>query len=200
MSTLKANAVQFGDSATASQNFHWQTNLNGTMSLFRGNVGAPIGVAILTVPVSGGRITLENRPAEILLDTSNGYGSTNTFIRRWANLQINLGGTAITAADSATLGGSLVINESDIYTVTYTDNFNAAHTTGLTLNSATNTAIASVSAANRLGIATSGAADQGATIISRRWFPAGSVIRANTQGGAAAGAAPSLAFIHIIRG
>jgi len=199
MSAIKTNAVQLGDSATAAQNFHWKTNLDGTMSLFRGNVGAPIGVAILTVLASG-EIVRGFQPAQIILDTTNGYGSTNTFIRRWANLQSNLGGTAITANDSATLGGNLTINEADLYTVIYTDNFNAAHTTGLTLNSASNTAIASVPAANRLGIATSGAADHGATVVARRWFPAGSVIRANTQGGAAAGASPALSFISIIRG
>lgn len=35
------NTLQIGDSATASQNFHLETNLDGSLSLNRGNDGAP---------------------------------------------------------------------------------------------------------------------------------------------------------------
>jgi len=38
--TLKVNAVQLGDSATASQNFVLQTNVDGSGKLARGNIGA----------------------------------------------------------------------------------------------------------------------------------------------------------------
>lgn len=38
--TLRANAVQLGDSGTATQNFVWQTNVDGTARLSRGVVGA----------------------------------------------------------------------------------------------------------------------------------------------------------------
>lgn len=39
---VAVNQVQLGDSATASQNFVLQTNVDGTMKLSRGNVGAII--------------------------------------------------------------------------------------------------------------------------------------------------------------
>lgn len=39
---ITTNQVQLGDSATASQNFHLQTNVDGTLNLNRGNVGAAI--------------------------------------------------------------------------------------------------------------------------------------------------------------
>ena len=38
---ITTNVVQLGDSATASRNFHLQTNVDGTLSLNRGNVGTP---------------------------------------------------------------------------------------------------------------------------------------------------------------
>lgn len=50
--TIKSNVVQLGDSATATQNFVLQTNVNGTATLARGNVGATTQ-DILTVDSSG---------------------------------------------------------------------------------------------------------------------------------------------------
>ena len=50
--TLKTNAVQLGDSVTATQNFVWQTNVDGTAKLARGNVGATTQ-DILTVDAAG---------------------------------------------------------------------------------------------------------------------------------------------------
>jgi hypothetical protein len=53
---IKVNQVQLGDSATATQNFVWQTNVDGTAKLARGNVGAT-SQDILTVDASG-KVTL----------------------------------------------------------------------------------------------------------------------------------------------
>lgn len=50
--TLKINAVQLGDSLTATQNFVLQTNVDGTAKLARGNVGATTQ-DILTVDATG---------------------------------------------------------------------------------------------------------------------------------------------------
>ena len=49
---VKVNQVQLGDSATATQNFVWQTNVDGTAKLARGNVGATMQ-DILTVDAAG---------------------------------------------------------------------------------------------------------------------------------------------------
>lgn len=50
----------------------------------------------------------------------NGYGSTNTFIRRFATVDLNQG-TDITYADSATLGASFTINTPGAYSACFTD-------------------------------------------------------------------------------
>ena len=50
--TIKTNAVQLGDSATATQNFTLRTNVDGTATLARGNVGATTQ-DILTIDAAG---------------------------------------------------------------------------------------------------------------------------------------------------
>jgi hypothetical protein len=50
--TIKTNAVQLGDSTTATHNFTLQTNVNGTAKLARGNVGATTQ-DILTIDAEG---------------------------------------------------------------------------------------------------------------------------------------------------
>lgn len=50
--TIKANAVQLGDSATAANNFVLQTNTDGSAKLARGNLGATTQ-DILTVDAAG---------------------------------------------------------------------------------------------------------------------------------------------------
>ncbi len=53
---LKTNSIQLGDSATASQNFVLQTNVDGTAKLARGNLGATTQ-DILTVDAAGKVVT-----------------------------------------------------------------------------------------------------------------------------------------------
>lgn len=50
--TVKTNAVQLGDSATATQNLTIRTNVDGTFTIARGNVGATTQ-DILTIDASG---------------------------------------------------------------------------------------------------------------------------------------------------
>ena len=50
--TIKTNAVQLGDSATATQNFTLRTNADGTATLARGNVGATTQ-DVLTIAADG---------------------------------------------------------------------------------------------------------------------------------------------------
>jgi len=54
---------------------------------------------------------------EVVVHTGNGFGSTNTRIRRYTTVLKNVG-TAITYADSATLGSSFTINENGFYAIT----------------------------------------------------------------------------------
>jgi len=76
------------------------------------------------VPISGwtstsqGSITAPR--SEVTVDTGNGYGSTNTRLRRYSNIRKNIG-SDITYADSATLGASFTINTAGIYAITASD-------------------------------------------------------------------------------
>jgi hypothetical protein len=68
-----------------------------------------------------------------LLTTGNGFGSTNTNIRRYT--AITTQGSALTCADSATLGTSCTVNESGLYTANRLDrNTGAASNFGITKN------------------------------------------------------------------
>lgn len=84
------------------------------------------GVAVVD-PVTGDH--------EYTLTTGNGFGSTNTMIRKFSTVARNVG-TAITGANSATLGASVTINEDGIYSVFYSDFDNAVgQWYGISLNS-----------------------------------------------------------------
>jgi hypothetical protein len=69
----------------------------------------------------------------IRLNTANGYGSTNTVVRRFTNVVLNQG-TDITYADSATLGASFTINTSGVYSITWGDVFSAGTGMAVTIN------------------------------------------------------------------
>jgi hypothetical protein len=58
--------------------------------------------------------------SEVIVDSGNGHGSTNTKIRRFANIRKNTG-SDITYADSAANGGSFTINTDGVYAMAYTD-------------------------------------------------------------------------------
>ncbi len=122
--------------------------------------------------------------SSIRLNTVNGYGSTNTVIRRFSNTVDNLG-TAITYTDSASLGASFIANESGIYTVTYADVFNSGSYFGLSKNSSQlMTDIRSINVADRLEIATSSASDFVQTVSWSGYLLKGDIVRPHTQGSA----------------
>lgn len=86
----------------------------------------------------------------IRLHTSNGYGSTNTFIRRFSTT-VSSTGSDITYADSVTAGGSFTIVTKGLYSISYTDNFSSSADFGLSLNSTQlTTNIVSITTADRL--------------------------------------------------
>lgn len=70
----------------------------------------------------------------VVVHTGNGYGSSSNRIRRFTTTLLN-SGTAITYADSATLGGSFTINEPGLYAIEYTDHAPSAPVIfGISLN------------------------------------------------------------------
>lgn len=63
----------------------------------------------------------------VQVSSSNGYGSTNTKVPRYSNVDVNVG-TSITYADSATLGNSFTINTTGIYCAAVTCSASSAET------------------------------------------------------------------------
>lgn len=123
---------------------------------------------------------------EVIVRTGNGHGSTNTAIRRFQTISVNIG-TAITYADSATLGASFTINETGIYAIQYTDDFSANRIIGISRNSTTNTIALDSSTPTAERIAMSGTFSGlglPANAVRVTKLSAGDVIRANDGGNA----------------
>lgn len=74
-----ANKIQLGDSATASNNFHIVNNVDGSMSINRGNVGSPLG-EVLSI---SGTETVQ-RIMQFAPQTATGTSVTFTGIPSWA--------------------------------------------------------------------------------------------------------------------
>jgi hypothetical protein len=129
--------------------------------------------------------------SSLQLNTSNGYGSTSTVIRRFTNVAAQRGSyaTDFTIVMNATVGTEITINTTDYYTFSYTEAMSAASPFGLSLNSAQlTTQIANITLADRLvlgGVENTG----GYGFCGGRFYlPAGSVVRphANAVGGGTA--------------
>jgi len=133
----------------------------------------------------------------IFLSLDNGYGATNTVIRRFTNT-ITSQGADITYADSATLGASFTINTNGVYAISYSDNLTASGEIGISLNSnQLTTSIASITAANRLAEATVPSANATASVSWIGYLASGSVIRAHTAGTAAGSVASEFTITRV---
>lgn len=124
----------------------------------------------------------------VRVNTANGYGSTNTAIKRYATV-VATQGTDITYADSATLGASFTINTAGVYSLSGNVIAAATSSLGASLNSSQLTSvIGSITAADRL-IAGYGAGGNPGTFSVSVYLPAGSVIRPHSDGNASTSAA-----------
>lgn len=141
---------------------------------------------VAIVKANGSPITPTPPPAPLTsmvrLHTANGYGSTNTKIRRFTTVVTNQG-TDITYADSATLGASFTINTSGMYGVSFTDSYSAAATLGLSVNTTQPTvSIVSIPAAEQLASSATAAANFMGCCGSTIYLLSGDVVRAHTSG------------------
>lgn len=134
----------------------------------------------------------------VRVNTANGYGSTNTAIRRFSTVVTNQG-SDITYADSATLGASFTINTSGVYAISYSDSFGAAaNWAGISKNSSQlTTAINLINAADALAVAYSSGSGVGVNVSATVYLAAGDVIRAHT--GAVAYVAGAQTLFNITR-
>lgn len=118
------------------------------------------------------------------VNTSNGYGSTNTVIRRYTNVVTNAG-PDITYTDSATDGGSFTINAAGVYALSCYDNFDAVNTyLGWSRNSTQlTTSIINIAVGDRLAVdAVTGAANTLANASWTGFLDIGDVLRVHTSG------------------
>jgi hypothetical protein len=92
-----------------------------------------------------------SQKSEVYLTNGNGYGSTNTNIRRYSTIQSQVGDD-ITYVDSSTLGGSFTLNSAGVYEITVVDSYSGSSSQiGASKNSSQlTTAIDSINASDRL--------------------------------------------------
>lgn len=154
-------------------------------------------VALGAVGTSGnetvaGVKTFSSRPifpmqSMVRLHTPNGYGSTNTAIRRYTTVAVNQG-SDIAYADSATLGASFTINTAGVYSMYIMDQSTVSMFAGISQNSTQlTTGIISITAADRLAEASNYGVGNPAAISVTAYLAAGTVIRPHCGGEAAAG-------------
>lgn len=170
---------------------------DGTLTLRTGPSGGKVNALSFA---SDGTPTFLKGPlaSMVRLNTTNGYGSTNTCIKRFTTTTTNQG-TDITYADSATLGATLTVNTSGVYAISYTDQCNTASTIGISLNSAQlSTFVLSITAGTSLAAATSAFAGYVASVSWTGYLPAGSVIRPHGDG-ALTGVNPNVGTFTITR-
>lgn len=135
---------------------------------------------------------------KIRVTAGNGYGSTNTNIRRFTT-SIDSVGSDIVYADSATLGGTFTIATSGVYAMSYLDFLNATSSIGISRNTASlTTNIVSIAASERIALGTTPGANLSTSVSITTYLAAGDVIRAHTDA-TASGASASLASFTIQR-
>lgn len=110
------------------------------------------GTALQTVTFAS---TMQDN--HVTVTTGNGYGSTNTKIRRFTTT-LSSAGNALTYADSAANGGSITVNEAGLYEIFIQDaglNATTIYFFGASLNSNQLTSdISDITAAHRIMFAT----------------------------------------------
>jgi len=128
---------------------------------------------------SGGSVTQN----EVWVQGGNGKGSTNNPIRRYTNTLVNVG-SAITYADSATLGATFTINSDGYYAISMVevDDANGSWIAGISRNSSElTTDINSIAAANRIAVAYGDGSGRYTNPNVTLWCTSGDVIRAHSQ-------------------
>ena len=164
-------------------NAWWSTSTVGLR-----NGGGTISSSFrILVPIDGWTADQESvvmTPSIVHLDEGNGWGTTDTMIRRFTSIRENIG-SDITYADSATLGGTFTINTDGIYSIEYSDHAGAVTWFGISLNSsALTTAVDALTYAQgkRSVAMTSLATPCGGFSSATLNLSAGDVIRAHTNG------------------
>jgi hypothetical protein len=140
--------------------------------------------SIQGTPNNQSELPIASTRSAVRLNTANGYGSTNTKIRRLTNIIANTG-SDITYADSAANGASFTINTDGVYAISFSDNFTAAGYVGISLNSSQlTTNVPDIAAADILAICTTAGASYLGECTAIIPLNAGDIIRLHTSGAA----------------
>jgi hypothetical protein len=183
-----SSSVTTGASATSS----FPVNIGDVVRIFAGsaitldainNLSLSLQEQTVAVALQNVLPTFDQSDSCVQLRTANGYGSTNTKIRRFSNTVQNFG-TDITYVDDASLGGSFTVNKDGIYNISYTDLFTSAQDMGITKNSAElTTSVQSVTVPSSiLTGAVTPFANYSSTVSIPVYLIKGDVIRAHTTG------------------
>jgi hypothetical protein len=118
--------------------------------------------------------------SEVVVDTGNGFGSTNTKIRRFTTTQSSVG-TDITYADSAADGASFTINTTGIYAISYTERFDGGSYFGISVNSTQlSTTINTITATDRVALQYMDSGNGAMSVSVTVRLAASDVVRAHT--------------------
>ena len=117
----------------------------------------------------------------VYLQNANGRGSTNTAIPRFSTAITNVG-TAITYADSATLGASFTINDTGLYEIAFGGVNDATLAIGISLNSTQlTTNILTITNTDRLALIYTANTFSSGQVSAAMRLTAADVIRAHTD-------------------
>lgn len=134
----------------------------------------------------------------VRLNTANGYGSTNTKIRRFTNTVTNVG-SDITYADSATNGASFTINTAGVYAISYNDQFSGGGYIGISVNSSQlTTSIESITVSDIAAVAYMANSNAPVFVGCTLRLAVNDVIRAHNSG-SVTGAVPNACQFTITR-
>lgn len=127
-------------------------------------------------------IAQDNTDSSCRLSLGNGYGSTNSVIRRYSNFTSS--GSAFTYTDSATEGGSVTVNESGLYFITRKDfRGSGLSNVGISVNSTElTTAIENITPDDALAIDYSSSSGLTVTVGAFKYLNKGDIIRAHDNG------------------
>lgn len=188
---LKANNLSDVSNAATSFNNISPMTTAGDIIYENATPGAarlPIGSTGNFLTVSSGipawtSVTPGAFNSEVAVNTGNGSGSVNTFVRRWTNSTDGVNGAVntgsdITYADDALLGATFTINTTGTYAVTYGEAQSAGDQFGISKNQITGTqAFSQLSQAERVIGASTPGTNSGATTGTTLHLVSGDVIR-----------------------
>jgi hypothetical protein len=184
--TIKTDSYIIGSNADDTRNFLLDTDLAGALRIRRKSDGS--GGLLATINANGA-LVMATPQSMVRLDGANGFGSTNTAIKRYTNVRLNQG-SDITYADSATLGASFTINTAGVYAIMVSSNNAGTSYPGISLNTTqpSTSIIALTNASERLAVSSGSGGNMGEAVWIG-YLLAGSVVRPHTDIAASSGPA-----------